>query len=112
MNTPAQKGARAGLRAGVSERLSNPHGLNLAAGPGDGDRQARRGENSNCRPPPSLREAKFGNRPPMRPLSLLARCAGGIRQRAPAREMLPANGKKKDKGMRGYQSRGMVRQRP
>ena len=34
----------------------------------------------------------------MRPLSLPARSAGGIRQRAPAKEMFLANGKKKDKG--------------
>ncbi len=52
----------------------------------------------NCRPRPAPREAKFGNRLPMRPLSLPARCAGEIRQRTPAKEMFLANGKKKDKG--------------
>jgi hypothetical protein len=106
MNTPAQKGARAGLGAGVSERSSNPHGLNLATvivRPGTA-------KIPNCRPRLALRKAIFGDRLPMRPLSLPARCAGGIRQRAPAKEMFLANGKIKGQGRRGYQSGGMVRQ--
>jgi len=98
MNTPAQKGAAAVVRAGVSERLSNPHGLNLAADPATGIVRPGAAKIPTCRPRPALREAKFGNRLPTRPPSLPARSAGGIRQRAPAKEMFLANGKKKDKG--------------
>ena len=98
MNTPAQKGAAAVVRAGVSERLSNPHNLNLAADPATGIVRPGAAKIPTSRPRPALRAAKFGNRLPTRPPSLPARSAGGIRQRAPGKEMFLANGKKKDKG--------------
>ena len=96
MKMLAQKGATAVVGAGVSERLSNPHGLNLATGPAT--EIVRLGAAKIPTGRPALREAKFENRIPTRPPSLPARSARGIKQRAPAKEMLLANGKKEEKG--------------
>ena len=112
MNMLAQKGATAVVGAGVSERLSNPHGLNLATGAGDGDRQAWRSENSNRSA--SARTARGeirkpnSNAPTVSPRTQRSRDQAARSGQGNA----PREWKERGEGRRSDQSRGMVRQRP